>query len=307
MTDPTLPVFETARVLRLARGGRLQPWLGPALRGLAGGRLKAAACRQPVADQVTRWRTCGGCPLAGGCPYGETVEGGPAGGDAPRPIVIAPAYPCPEVGRPGDRIPVRVLFVGPAAAHAGAFWEAVRVGGADPGLGLGEDRVLFDVLPGPQPDRADEVRVPADPAAVPGLVPVVRVVLTAPLVLTPRGSDGARRLVGRPTLGNLLARWDGLAELFAAYGTPLPAGSAERVRELAERVPAGRSDFGPVRQVKMSHRSGDRWEVVGVVGWGEYGPVPVGLLAWLRAAGRLHVGTHRVAGAGGWLVETPAG
>src|SRR5580704_6724988 len=72
-----LSILETYRVLRIARGGRLVPWLGPALRGLAGGRLRARVCRQPVGEQFGKWEHCRGCPLMSGCAYGETLEPDP--------------------------------------------------------------------------------------------------------------------------------------------------------------------------------------------------------------------------------------
>lgn len=310
---PRLEVFETHRVLRIARGGRLLPWLGPALRGLAAGRLRARVCRQPVAEQLGRWERCAGCPLMAGCAYGETVEPDPPAGvhlasgweSAARPLVVAPAYPAPEVARVGDRCPVRVAFVGAAAAgHAVRFWEALRAGGADPLLGLGEDRVLFDVLPSGEPDRTDAVVLPPDPAAVPGAVPVVRVVLTSPLILTARADGDRKQLVERPTFGELVrAGLRVLGPLHRCYGTALPDAAFGAVKELAEGVPLRRAEFAVVGQPKSSHRTGNRWEVRGVTGWGEYGPVPSGLLPWLEWAGRLHVGTHRVAGAGGLRVE----
>src|SRR5438477_3298206 len=97
-------VCQTRRTVRLARGGRLLPWLGPALRGLTGGRLRARACRHSVAEQLTRWKHCRGCPLMAGCAYSETYEPAPLPGlplvagwkDMARPIVIAPAFPLPE-------------------------------------------------------------------------------------------------------------------------------------------------------------------------------------------------------------------
>lgn len=312
-TCPRLEVFETHRVLRMARGGRLLPWLGPALRGLAAGRLRARECRQPVAEQLDRWKQCAGCPLMTGCAYGETVEPDPPVGvrlasgweSAARPLVIAPAYPVPEIAHVGDRCPVRVTFVGATAAgHAGAFWEALRVGGADPMLGLGEDRVLFDVLPFDEPDRADIVELPLAPTTVLEVVPVVRVVLTSPLILTASADGGRKRLIECPTFSDLIrAGLRVLGPLHRCYGVPLPDEVFGVVKRLAEGMRTVRAEFAVVGQPKSSHRTGDRWEVRGVVGWAEYGPVPAGLLPWLRWAGRLHVGTHRVAGAGGWHVE----
>lgn len=313
VTNGALSLLVTQRVLRIARGGRLQPWLGPALRGLAGGRLRARVCMHPVAEQLGRWARCAGCPEMRGCAYGETFEPDPPEGvrlpggweNAARPLVIAAAYPCPEAGRIGDEIPVTVTFAGPiAAAHAAAFWDALRVGGADPLLGLGEDQVLFDVRPGAGPDTLEQVELPADPASVAGIVPRVKVVLTSPLVL--KANDGSgRRLTERPTFADLIrAGLRALGRLFRCYGTPLPEPAFAVVKGLAAEVPTLRAEFRRVEQVKSSHRSGDRWPVQGVIGWAEYGPVPAELLPWLRWAGRVHVGTHRVAGAGGWRVET---
>lgn len=301
-----VPVLETHRVLQLARAGRLQPWLGPALRGLAGGRLKARTCRHSVALQLQHWTYCRGCPLRSGCAYGETIEGGdPEAADATRPVVIAPTYPCPERGRAGDRIRVRITFIGEeAAAHAEQVWEALRIGGADPGLGLGPDRVLFDVLPGDQPDRPVRLEL-TDPGAETAQVEKVRVVFTSPLVLKTRETGGRRRLITRPSLADLLRGWESLAGLLAAIGSPVPAEWLAEVVRLAARVPTISTELTVVRQFKSSHRTHEQWDEEGITGWAEYGPLPRGLMRWLEAAGRLHVGTHRVAGAGGWQVTPP--
>lgn len=306
-----LEVLETNRVLRVARGGRLLPWLGPALRGLAAGRFRARACKQPVAEQLGRFERCGGCPLMRGCAYGETVEPDPPPGlalasgweSAARPLVIRAAHPAPVRAAVGDRCEVRATFIGAtAAAHADAFWDALRVGGADPQLGLGEDRVLFDVLPGATPDARAAIELPTDPAAVPGTVPVVRVILTGPLILHAEG----KRLIERPTFADLVrAGLRVLGPLHKCYGTPLPDAAFGATKRLAEAVPTLRAEFVTVGQPKSSSRSGDRWEVRGACGWADFGPVPAGLLPWLRWAGRVHVGTHRVAGGGGWDVELP--
>lgn len=299
-------VLETQRVLVIARGGRLQPWLGPALRGLAGGRLKAEVCRHPVQLQLSQWRYCRGCPLRSGCAYGETIEGGHTEkADPARPIVIAPVYPCPEYGQVGDRLLVQVRFIGPvAAAHAGAFWEALRRGGADPGLGLGEDRVLFDVVPGPEADRHQVYELPVPDASAPWL-PAVRVELTSPLILQPR-INGQRHLMVQPRFADLLRAWGHLAELLEPAAGAVARRWLGRVLELAERVPLQEGQLERVGQKRMSHRSGERWQETGVIGWMRFGPVACGLLPWLEAAGRLHIGTHRSVGAGGWrvVVET---
>ncbi|MCS6863761.1 MAG: hypothetical protein RMJ56_17170 [Gemmataceae bacterium] len=302
-----LKILETQRTLVIARGGRLQPWLGPALRGLAGGRLKAQVCRQPVRLQLTQWRYCHGCPLRRGCAYGETIEGGDAAkADPARPIVIAPLYPCPEFGQLGDRIPVTVRFIGPmAAAHADVFWEAVRRGGADPGLGLGEDHVLFDVLPGEHADRWQVVELP-DPDTQTGWLPAVRVVLTSPLILHSR-KNGPRHLIHQPTLTDLLQRWENLVGLFEPTSVWLAHQRIARLLQLAAITEILDAALEPVGQVRRSQRSGERWHEEGIFGWLKLGPIACGVLPWLEAAGQLHIGTHRSGGAGGWRVVAETG
>ncbi len=46
-----LRVLLSERILRIARPGRLQPWLGPAIRGLTGGRLRAMSAGFPCANK----------------------------------------------------------------------------------------------------------------------------------------------------------------------------------------------------------------------------------------------------------------
>ncbi len=42
--------------LRTARGGRLLPWIGPALRGLVAAHFKEQACRHPPRERAAQWR-----------------------------------------------------------------------------------------------------------------------------------------------------------------------------------------------------------------------------------------------------------
>ena len=75
-----LHVLHTERVLRLTAPGRLLPWLGPALRGLAAAQFKRAVCLYSPAEQQTTRRYCKGCPHIAACPYGSTVEAEPPPG-----------------------------------------------------------------------------------------------------------------------------------------------------------------------------------------------------------------------------------
>ncbi len=307
----TLVVRETFGEVRLARPGRLLPWLGPAVRGLTGGRLRAHVCRWPVADVLARWERCAGCPAMSECAYGETYEPDPPAGvtllpgweNTARPITFGVSFPTPELATAGERFGVQITAVGQTAiAHLDDVWESFRVAGADLGLGLGGDHIPFDVA---------QVRPPTDTAlslpepAGGGVIPRVRVALTAPLFLAETGADRRKRVVREPTLGQLMrAGLRTLGALHRLYGDPLPEEWFKTVKAASEAVPTLRLGFAEFGQGRVSNRSKERYELAGVVGWGEYGPVPEWLLPWTEWAGRLRVGTHRIAGAGGWAVET---
>ena len=304
----TLTVRESFGTVRLARSGRLLPWLGPAMRGLIGGRLRAHVCRWPVAEVLSQWERCAGCPHMNGCQYGETFEPDPPAGlqlasgweNAARPLVIAPAFPAPELGKAKDWFDIRITAIGPTAVgHLDDVWESFRVAGADLAIGLGDDHIPFDVTrTGASGDSVVSLPPPADNG---DMVPRVRVTLTAPLFLNEATPDGRKRAVREPTFGQLMrAGLRTLGPLHRLYGEPLAEDVFHLVKVAAEAVPTIRTEFAEFRQERFSNRSKDRYDIFGVTGWAGYGPVPAWLLPWVQWAGRLHVGTHRVAGAGGW-------
>jgi hypothetical protein len=312
-----LEVLETNRVLRLTRPGRLLPWLGPAVRGLAARRFKANVCRYPPSVQNGERRECKGCPYMFECPYGRTVEPDPPPGahvfpgqaDATRPLVIAPDFPAPADGAVGLELPVRVTFIGRAAAtHADEFWAALAEAGRGPRAGFAPNNATFVVERArpPVPEAVwRTIDLPTDPAACPGAVEWVRVRLTGPLILRPEGVDG-RRLLATPSFADLLrASLRLLGMVFRLYAEPLPEAAFATLKNLASGVPTRTSDFGIIRQPKWSSRTRQGGIVAGAIGEAEYGPVPAVLVPWLAWGGRLHVGAHRVAGAGGWRIWSP--
>jgi len=301
-----LTVLETTRRLRFTSGGRLLPWLGPALRGLASARLKHHVCRFPAPERPTY---CRGCPHQAACGHARLFEPQPPPGarvlvgqeDAVRPLVIDAAFPAPPFAVPQRELTVRVLFVGSAAEDALAFWEGLAEAGADPQAGLGPDHAAFVVRPADAPDRCDGVLLPLE---APGRPRRLRVELTSPLLVRTAG-PGGRRLVRRPSFADLFgACLRTLGPLCRLYGRPLPDETFRRLKELAAAVRTVRAGFFPDEQWKSSSRRGESGAVSGVVGCGVYADVPAVLQPWLTWGGRLHVGTHRVAGAGagGWRV-----
>jgi hypothetical protein len=309
-----LTLLHSRRTLRLTSPGRLAPWLGPALRGLVAGRFKEAVCRFSPTEQQTTWRHCKGCPHMAGCPYGQTFEAEPPPAatfrgqeDGTRPLVLAPWFPLPQRARPGMAVPVLATFAGPAAAaHVGPFWNAVAAAGREGGLG--DDRVGFD-LEDAGPDCWRWLDLPRDPGAVSGALPLVRIELLAPLLLR-RGAteDRHRQTITNPSFGDLFrAGLRTLGALCRGYGSAAEA-DFTALRLEAEQVPVVRSAFRRFAQGKWSSRSRQHAVVQGVTGEAVFGPVPAALARWLLAAGLVHVGLHRVAGAGGFRVEwTPDG
>ena len=298
-----LRLFETTRVLRFTGRGPLPAWLGPSLRGLFAAHLKGAGCRFTPLEQRTTRRYCKECPSMAGCPVGETFEADPPEGvvlrgqdDGVRPVALAPAFPVPPEAWPGLAVPVRAVFVGErAAVHAPAFWDA----GAESGRrsGVGPARVGFAIEPGVEVDAWRELPLPAGADDLPLFVPAVRVELTAPLLLR---QDGAT--VRRPEFGHLLRAGLRVLGAFLRYQGEADGIDFAGLRQAAEAVPARRLWYEPFEQEHQSGRSGQRRRLCGAVGGGEYGPVPAALVRWLAAAGRVHVGQDRVAGAGGWRV-----
>lgn len=102
-------MVDAERVLRLARGGELRPWIGTAVRGRAFGRF-------PPTERAAR---CTWCPHMTACAYGRAValdNVRPGWADAARPDATAPQFPLP-VFPPKACRPVRVTFIGDDATR----------------------------------------------------------------------------------------------------------------------------------------------------------------------------------------------
>lgn len=305
-----LSILVTRRRLRIRQGGRLQPWLGPALRGLTGHFLRVASCRQPYETWSNRWKYCHGCPLMKGCAYGETYEPDPPRGvpvaagweQIARPVVIAPDFPLPERVPAGYEFEVTVLFLGPRAqAHCDTLWQALARGGSSPYWGLGQEHVVFELGPYLLRQQFD-VTLPEEFHE--GTHHALRVCLTAPLFLRTR-AERQRQWLRQPSFADLLrAGLRALGPLYQFYGAmPLPSPLFRRLKEASQHVTTLATQFEPFDQYKTSGRGHSRVQLKGLIGEARYCGVPEGLIPWLQAAGLVHVGMHRIAGAGGWTVE----
>ncbi|MCS6976379.1 MAG: CRISPR system precrRNA processing endoribonuclease RAMP protein Cas6 [Gemmatales bacterium] len=285
------------------------------MRGLIAGRLKTLTCRHDPIDRDRLWIYCKGCPFTSDCPYGSTFEPDPLENvtvfvgqeDTVRPCVIDPHFPAPRFAETGSLYTLRVLFIGEkAAAYSGDFWQAARQAGADPDAGLGRDGICFEILERPATDRWHEVELPLSCESHAPRFPDVEVRLTTPLFLRHQDHAGRRYMIHCPSFSDLFrAALRSLGRLYAIYDYPLDADFAG-LKAAADQVSFGYADFHPFQQVKTSTRSEQRGLLHGVLGRAVFRDVPEPLVTWMHWAGRLHVGLHRVAGAGGWIVRTLA-
>lgn len=299
--------------LCVTRGGRLLPWLGPALRGLVAHPMKVEHCGHSPQERETRWKYCTGCPHLSNCSYGQLFEPDPPPNatltpgreDAIRPLILFPYFPLPEHAPVDLRIPVQILGIGAKAQeHLEKLLSTLsRIG---PNQGMGADEVCFEVLRGsPEETQSASLSIselPLNPHAVAGVLPRVGVGLTAPLFLKSKDKAKRSRAILVPTFADLFrASLRTLGELFRHYDQPIPADFAA-LKAASQEVSLIDHCFEPFEQSRWSNRGQSRYQLRGVVGGGVYRNVPLSLLPWLYFGGRFHVGSHRVAGAGGWRI-----
>lgn len=316
--DPPRGVtIDVATVLiEFQSSGRLVPWLGPAVRGVVAGRLRERHCVLPLAEQAGRWRRCRGCDHLPDCGYGrifepdeqvlpQSIRAARGLQDVPRAMVLAPAFPAPVRSQPGLRLPMSIVCIGEAARARRAEVEHVLADAGEAGV-FGTDRIRFTVAErGDAPMRiALDATCFPDGSAGPGrVVARLRVVLTSPLFLRDRDMEGRPVPCRAPSLHRLMrAAVDTVAATALMHAVPLSSDTRQLVA-LARDVRTLSAEWHAFDQEKHSNRSRSRFDVRGVVGEAIFADVPGALLPWLALAGQLHVGGHRVAGAGSWRVE----
>ncbi len=314
---PGAVAIDVAGVLiEFQSSGRLMPWLGPAVRGVVAGRFRERHCVLSLAEQAGRWRRCRGCRHLRDCAYGSIFEPdeqvlphvtacATRDHDVPRRMVLAPAFPAPVRAERGLRLPVSIVAIG-AAARASLAEVTEVLGEAGRAGVFGTDRLRFAVLErhgAPMRLTLDAAGLPAGSGEPYGVVSRVRVVLTSPLFLRDRDAAGRPVPCRAPSLHRLLrAAVDTVAAVAFAHAVPVSPdtrGLVARCRDVRTVDEA----WQPFDQEKHSNRSRSRFDVRGVMGEAVFADVPRGAIPWLALAGQLHVGGHRVAGAGGWRLE----
>lgn len=307
--DPAvaLPVERHRLAIACTTAGRLVPWLGPAIRGMVALRHRAAVCSQPRETWSTTWRYCRGCPQMASCGYGSLFEpenppGFPGPRDAPRPLVMEPAFPVPLRAGSGMRFTVDILAIGSAAA-AGVPGVIRALGDAGRLDGLGSDRVRFEVVPVGAPERRGVLAadLPRSAAAEP-VAHDVTIRLRGPLFIRESSRPGRRRHVDVPGLGHLLRASMRTARDFLGEAATRSGQGPPDFAGLASSIEPASVDLRRFTQERSSHRSGERFALDGVIGSWTFATLPICLVPWLQLGGMLHAGGHRIAGAGGWDV-----
>jgi hypothetical protein len=297
-------------VLQTPPDGRFLPWLGPALRGAVAAALKERVCRQPAINRNTQWRYCTGCEYHMQCAYGLTFESEPprqssfSGRDqASRAIVLAPQM-VPSQPTWDGQLGFELLLIGDAAiAQRQEVLSSLAEAGRFRGLGL--ERCPFELIDLVSP-KVGEVRAADLPASCDqrsGVVDRVTIRLTSPLFLKTANPRGRRRALEQPQFADLFrASLRAVGTLFALYAEPLDADFAG-LKQAATFVECEHSAFVAFRQERHSNRTGQQFELRGILGDVTFCNVPWSLIPWLYWGGRFRMGQHRVTGAGGWFLE----
>lgn len=308
--QPGVDVLLMELTLHVRRSGTVRPWLGPAFRGVVARRMKDAQCRHDPIDRETTWVYCAGCPFNASCAYGRLFEpdGAVSGEEHPgfangqRGVVLAMQFPVPELVMRDDRLRMTVKVVGRESMRLGELMvEAIA--GAGESSGIGPDHVLFSI----EEVEARSLRLRA--ADLPRSVPEdahrltrVGIRLNSPLFLRSRTLSETSPVVD-PSLRMLMAgAVRTVSRALQVNGVPMDADYAGLIDAASGAKPINAS-WMPFRQRRWSSRKMSRFDAEGSIGGGTWSDVPLPLIPWLHWGGLLHVGMHRVAGAGGWRIE----
>lgn len=306
----SLPIIESSQKVQVQSAGQLQSMLGPAIRGIVARRWKNTVCHHTEYEQQTRWKYCKGCEHNSTCSYGQIFEPDiPAGvhllggnKEAPRSFVIRPEFPLPTQARVGQVFEIRILFIGEQREPIDQFWSHLETAFQNRATGLGHDRVKIVPIKGTRLDLARRIQL-SEPTEG-EILSKIEIHLTTPLMIFQKDHNNEKELVTRPSMLDLMrSGLQLLGPLFRCRGNPLPDELFVTLKEMASQVRMLESGYKSWSQHKRSNRSLQEWDMQGIIGKGVYGSVPVSLVPWLKAMGQIHIGTHRIIGAGGWEVR----
>lgn len=308
--DDDMPMILAGEiVLSCTHGGELLPWIGPAFRGVVARRLKDRVCRQPQAERETRWAHCKGCPFLNSCIYGSAFETQASselaprfGSDGARAITLSPEFPVGPYLNRNDTLRIIIKWIDPLPDAWPLLLAAITHAMAEEGIG--PDHVRFNI------DSTSTTKMTLDAAALPTTLSAdahilnnITISLGSPLVLNTRDDSGRRASLQHPRFADLFrASVRTLRQLFAISGQTLEI-DWPALNAAAERIPTIHANYQPFRQHKWSNRTLQGFDVHAVTGSAAFADIPAPLIPWIQWGGFLHVGTHRVAGAGAWRLS----
>lgn len=283
--------------------GDLVPWIGLALRGLVLQHFKDSVCEFGRKQSRVQWRQCHqpgqSCPHLADCHYGRAFE-------SPSPrrmLLLSPQFPAPACAVRGLSLPIRLVAVGIEINQALPALQHALQTACEDGRGLGlVTPVRFDYQTAEVADFTwDSRQLPLEDDGV--RVDRLQIPLLTPLILKRRTPGRQREVCRLPSLEDLFkASAKVVQEAFKCQGQPLIADLQQLISATRSASTSPRSAIRHLEQWHRSRRAYAPRPVQAISGVLEYTHVPQAVLPWLAMAGVLHVGEHRVAGAGHWML-----
>lgn len=339
----TIPLRIIHGDLRFQSSGRIDRWPAPSLRGATIRTIRDRYCRFPEAGSLAprpltlgetdepRPAYCQGCTYNPECVYGRNFEpdrtmiaGQYSLGcrDGVRPITIGTGVfrAHSQTVQPGDRLPVRLMFLG---NHAVELQDEVigDIQAAGSARGITPDRIRFEFVPLSDGWDTTEInkrslmqQIGADAVHVP-----LRIRLTSPLFLKQRsgGQKNSKQFDSRRSYRNgseahpsFAVMWREAVRLVRRvldeYGdetNDFLSINYSAIVAAGDSIQPGDTRLTSFQRERGSSRQSRRWRMRGWIGEATFESVPQWMLPWLEIAGRLGVGDSRNCGAGQWDVD----
>ena len=319
VSDSPIPTEIRWLILRWTSPGKLNPWLGPALRGMTLYPLRRSLCLlredgfadPPVAgDPRTDARRCRNCRLMQTCSYGQSMEPDlkilqrpfhQGNRDGMRGITFGTALQRKTQATVGDQAFVRLMGVGSWSVDImPKVIQTLRSVGRK--RGLGPDHVRFDLQTVDQVSESYALRS-ADFTGVdtedPAVIPRLKITMDSPLVAAKKWGHQppnfqqiamtAIQTVSRAVLQYSNDNFDQV--------------NFHDLKLAAGKVQSSVSDWQSEKYGRSSSRQEVRWNMRSWLGTSVFNNVPVAFLPWLQWGSILGVGDSRNCGAGLWTLQ----
>lgn len=292
------------------RHGRLMHWLGPAFRGAIAVELKEELCVRFVRDGELPI-SCNGCQKQGKCLYAMLFEPPNRVGDfksgwleASRGVTICPQFPVSSESAIGATMDVELVVTGVAASNDIAMnilIDAIASAGAN--NGIGPDRIKFSIV-----DEGVRRRTIITPETLTwktcdALIPSLTLDVVTPIFFR-QSSEGksSKQAVLNPEFKHyFMGSVRLISGLLADCGIKNDYDYAD-MSNVSKNIVMASTAYVSFVQKRWSSRSESGYDMRGVTGQAVFHNVPQCALNWLILGGKLHVGVHRVAGAGKWRI-----